>query len=100
MAFQPFCVGTVIRTFTGPLASRTGRITPGMTDRTSGLPARNRSRTSRTPSMMLCSTLSRSLAVRRRMGPTRSGERGLALDEVQDVAVRVGEENDLGAFGV
>ena len=37
MAFQPFCVGTVTRTLTLPLASRTGRITPGITERISGI---------------------------------------------------------------
>jgi len=30
MAFQPFCVGTVTRTWILPRASRTGRITPGI----------------------------------------------------------------------
>ena len=34
MPFHPFCVGTVMRIFTLPRASRTGRITPGMMDRT------------------------------------------------------------------
>jgi hypothetical protein len=67
MAFQPFCVGTVMRTRTLPLASRTGRITPGITLRISGLALSNSSSTPRTPSMMLCSTFRRSLAVRRRI---------------------------------
>src|SRR5208283_3499043 len=45
----------------------TGRITPGITERISGLAASSSSRMPRTPSMMLCSILSRSLAVRRRI---------------------------------
>ena len=67
MAFHPFCVGTVTRIFTFPLASRTGRITPGITDRISGLADSSSSRIGRTPSMMLCSIFNRSLEARRRM---------------------------------
>jgi len=71
MAFQPLEVGTVrcIRIF--PRASRTGRITPGITDRISGFAASNRSSSSRTPSMMLCSIFSLFCAVRRRMPMAR-----------------------------
>src|SRR5579862_5311632 len=64
MAFQPFWVGTVMRIWTLPLASRTGRITPGMMERISGLAPRSRSNTSRTPSMILCSILSLPWAAR------------------------------------
>ena len=77
IAFHPFCVGTVTRTFTLPLASRTGRITPGITERMAGFAASSSSRIPRTPSMMLCSTLSLSPAVRNRIyshpSPPRSG---------------------------
>src|ERR1035438_8737571 len=58
MAFHPLVTGTVTRIFTFPFASRTGRITPGITDRISRLSRTKRSSTSRTPSIMLCSTLS------------------------------------------
>src|SRR5271165_139002 len=58
MAFQPLVVGTVTRILTSPLASRTGRMTPGITDRMAGFCLSRRSSTSRTPSRMLCSTLS------------------------------------------
>ena len=37
MAFQPFCVGTVMCTRTFPRASRTGRMTPGIIERMAGL---------------------------------------------------------------
>src|SRR5579863_9436972 len=67
MAFQPFVVGTVIRIWTSPLASRTGRITPGITERMAGLFSSKRSRTSRTPCRMACSTLSFPWTFRSRM---------------------------------
>src|SRR5579884_685791 len=67
IAFQPFLVGTVTWTRTAPLASRTGRITPGITDRISGLSASSRSKRSRRPSIMLCSTFSFPWAFRSRM---------------------------------
>src|SRR5690242_11311095 len=56
-----------MRIRTLPLASRTGRITPGITDRISGCAASSVSSTSRKPSIMLCSILRRSLAVRSRI---------------------------------
>jgi hypothetical protein len=55
IAFQPFVVATVIRIAGVPFASRTGRITPGITDRTSALFRSSRSSTGRSPSMILCS---------------------------------------------
>src|SRR5579872_3076467 len=70
MAFQPFCVGTVTWTFTGPFASRTGRITPGMIERISSR-ATSRSSTGRRSSRIECSILSFPLAVRRRKDMVR-----------------------------
>src|SRR5579859_6580820 len=64
IAFQPLVVGTVTRTLTSPRASRTGRMTPGITERIDELFASSRSSIPRTPSMMLCSTLRRSLCWR------------------------------------
>ena len=65
IAFQPFCVGTVMRTFTSPFASRTCRITPGIIDRISPR-ATSFSRTGRRSSRMLCSIFSLPCAVRSR----------------------------------
>src|SRR5439155_16067628 len=67
---QPFCVATVTRIFTTPLASRTGRITPGMMERMSSLATR-RSSTGRRSSRMLCSIFSFPCAVRSRKDMAR-----------------------------
>jgi acetyl-CoA carboxylase biotin carboxyl carrier protein len=83
MAFQPFWVGTVMRIFTGPLASRTGRITPGIIDRISGH-ATSLSSTGRRSSRMLCSILSLPCAVlsRKAMAVSYRAGYGIAVNLV------------------
>src|SRR3984957_11912573 len=69
MAFHPLVVGTVTRILISPLASRTGRITPGIMDRiAAGLLSSKRSRTFLRPSTILCSTFSFPWTFRSRMG--------------------------------
>ena len=70
MAFHPLLVGTVTRIVGSPLASRTGRITPGITERISLLSFNNRSSTGLNPSMMLCSIFSFPWTARSLMSPS------------------------------
>lgn len=67
IAFHPFVVATVMRIAGTPLASRTGRITPGITERTALFECNNRSRIGRSPFMMLCSIFSFPFAALNRM---------------------------------
>ena len=64
IAFQPVRVGVVIRIFTGPFASRTLRIRPGMIVAMDEQLSSSLSRTGRNPSIIECSTLRRLLAAR------------------------------------
>ena len=64
IAFQPVRVGVVIRIFTGPFASRTRRIRPGMIVAMDEQFPSSLSRTGRRPSIIECSTLRRLLAAR------------------------------------
>ncbi len=68
IAFQPVWVGVVTRIFTGPFASRTLRIRPGMIVAMDEQFPRSLSRTGRSPSIIECSTFRRLLAARSLIG--------------------------------